>query len=116
MSRRPHVRLTGNAEDDLADIYFRRLAQRGASGKDGADRLLDRLTEAIESLAEWPLRGQFPPELEALGNHDFRQLSRPPFRIVYRPVLSDEETVIIVIVVADARRDFDTLLQERLLG
>jgi plasmid stabilization system protein ParE len=115
MSRRPHVRLTGNAEDDLADIYFRRLTQRGASGKDGADALLNRLTKVIEGLAEWPLRGSFPPELEALGNHDFRQLSLPPFRIVYRPALSDEDAII-VLVVADARRDFETLLQERLLG
>ena len=52
------------------------------------------------------------PELDALGIHEFRQLSRAPFRIIYLA----EKMRVTVLVVADSRRDFRTLLGERLLG
>ena len=103
------VRLSIGAERDLSGIYRRRLAQRGG---DGADALLDDLVAAIESLASHPAKGPVVPELDALGIHEFRQLSRAPFRIIYLA----EETRVTVLVVADSRRDFRTLLGERLLG
>lgn len=106
------VRLSIGAERDLSGIYRRRLAQRGADGEGGADALLDDLVAAIESLASHPAKGPVVPELDALGIHEFRQLSRAPFRIVYLA----EETRVTVLVVADSRRDFRTLLGERLLG
>ena len=106
------VRLSIGAERDLSGIYRRRLAQRGAGGEDGADALLDDLAAAIEGLASHPGRGPVVPELDALGIHEFRQLSLPPFRIIYLP----EDERVIVLVVADGRRDFSTLLGERLLG
>ena len=99
------------AEHDLAGIHRRRLAQRGAGGRDGADALLDEIVAAIESLADHPLRGAIPPELEALGIRLYRQLSLWPYRIIYLP----DESCVTVLVVADARRDFRTLLEERLL-
>lgn len=102
------VRLTAGAEHDLLGIYRRRLAQRGA---DGADALLDRLVAGIEGLADYPERGPVPPELEALGIREYRQLSLPPYRAIYLPA---GETVTVMLV-ADSRRDFRTLLEERLL-
>jgi toxin ParE1/3/4 len=112
VARRPiAVRIAAAAESDLAGIYQRRLLQRGAEGPDGADALLDRLVAAIQGLGEWPVRGPAPPELQDLGMTAFRQLSLPPFRVIYLP----EETEVTVMIVADARRDFRTLLEERLL-
>jgi len=105
------VLVTAGAERDLDGIYRRRLVQRGAEGADGADALLDELVAAIESLAGFSERGAVPQELEMLGIHDYRQLSHPPYRIVY---LADE-TAVTVMLVADSRRDFRTLLEERLL-
>jgi len=117
------IRIAVGAEADLHGIWRRRRAQRGAEGDDGADALLDRLVAAIETLAEHPRRGAVPPELDALGIHDYRQLSLPPFRLIY---LVEEEslggknrqdaTLVTILIVADARRDFRTLLQERLLS
>ena len=52
-----HVRITAGAERDLAGIYERRLAQRGAGGADGADALLDELVAAIEGIADFKYRG-----------------------------------------------------------
>ncbi len=105
------VRLTAGAEHDLRGIYRRRLAQRGADGADGAEALLDSLVAAIGSLSEFPERGPVPSELEALGIRAYRQLSLPPYRVIYLP----ERAAVTVMIIADARRDFRTLLQERLL-
>lgn len=105
------VRISIGAEGDLDAIYQRRRTQRGAGGADGADALLDDLVAAIESLSDHPARGPVVPELDALGIRDYRQLSRPPFRIIYLV----EDTAVTVLVIADSRRDFRTLLGERVL-
>ena len=107
------VRIAAGAERDLADIYRRRLAQRGPEGRDGAEALLARLVASIESLARHPLKGPVPPELEVLGIHDFRQVSVRPFRIIYLP--ESEPARVTVTIIADSRRDFRTLLEDRLL-
>lgn len=49
------------AERELAGIYRRRLAQRGAEGDDGAEALLQHLIAAIESLADLSQRGATLP-------------------------------------------------------
>jgi plasmid stabilization system protein ParE len=114
---RAQVYLTAGAEADLSAIYRQRLAQRGAGGDDGAEALLDRLVAAIEGLGEWPARGAVPSELETLGIHIYRQLSLRPFRIIYLPDEGPggDPPSVTVMIVADARRDFRTLLEERLL-
>lgn len=109
------VSITRGAEEDLRAIYRRRLAQRGGSGDDGAEALLAQLVGAIEALATYPLRGPVPPELEALGIATFRQISLPPYRVIYLPALEVAEPRVTVMVIADARRDFRALLEERLL-
>ena len=115
---KPHtdIEITAGAERDLAGIWRRRRAQRGAEGDDGADALLDNLVSAIETLADNPQKGPIPPELDALGISEFRQLSRPPFRIIYRHQSAPPRSLVTVFIIADARRDFRTLLEERLLG
>ena len=105
------VHLTAGAEHDLSDIYRRRLAQRGAGGDDGADALLDRIVQGLERLADYPERGPVPPELEALGIRAYHQLSLSPYRIIYLP----ENAIITALIIADSRRDFRTLLEERVL-
>src|SRR3546814_10111683 len=62
-------------------------------------------------LIDYPERGPVPPELEALGIRAYRQLSLPPYRVIYLP----DNTFITVLIVADSRRDFRTLLEERML-
>jgi plasmid stabilization system protein ParE len=113
--RLAEIRITSGAERDLTAIYNRRLSQRGNEGADGANTLLEDLVAAIESLADFSIRGPIPPELEDLGINDFRQLSHPPYRIIYLPELRQDAAKVTVLIVADARRDFRMLLQERLL-
>lgn len=110
------VVLTRGAEQDLRGIWIRRRQQRGSDGPDGADALLDQLIALIETLAHHPRKGPVPPELEALGILTYRQLSQAPFRIIYSSERVDQAETVVVHLVADARRDFRTLLAERLLG
>ena len=100
------------ARRDLTEIFEQRLAQRGVDGWDGARAYVGGIVSTISGLAEYPQRGPIPPELEALGERKWRQISHAPYRIIY---LLDGVTVTIALV-ADSRRDFASLLQRRLLG
>ncbi|UZK66877.1 type II toxin-antitoxin system RelE/ParE family toxin [Sphingomonas sp. M1-B02] len=104
-----NVFLMAQAEDDLESI--RNYLIENASPQD-ATRLLNKLDGCIESLETYPLRGNVPKELEEEGVLDSRQLTVPPYRLVYRVL----ENSVFVILVADGRRDMKALLRRRLLG
>ena len=76
-----------------------------------ADYVLDRISEVFQKLAELPERGSYPKELYALGIRDFREVFFKPYRIIYRV----ERRNVYVYLVADGRRDMQTLLSRRLL-
>lgn len=102
------VRLADGAVQDL-DGILHYLDQH--VGSRHAGRLLDRLESTFESLAEFPLRGRCPMELADLGILDYREVLVRPYRVIYQ--VSGESVV--VLVIADGRRDMQTLLQRRLL-
>lgn len=106
--KRYAVELTQGAEDDLEAIHAWLAKHRSP---DDADALLDRFIEAIATLERFPERGSVPQELEALGIREFRQLLLAPYRLIYR-VAAD---TVYVLVIADGRRDMQTLLERRLL-
>jgi len=76
-----------------------------------ADYVLDRISEAFQKLAELPDRGTYPKELSALGIREFREVFFKPYRIIYRV----ERRKVYVYLVADGRREMQTLLSLRLL-
>jgi toxin ParE1/3/4 len=107
--RRYEVLLTGGAEQDLESIYdyiaeFDCLAN--------ADHVLDRLLQAVESLESFPERGTYPKELIALGIREYRQIAFKPYRIIYRVIGQKVH----IYLIADDRRDMQSLLARRLLG
>lgn len=106
--RRFRVLVTAAARRDLRSIHSY-VASHDAPAQ--ADALLDRLAAALETLAENPKRGTEPAELRGLGAHSIRQIVCEPYRIVYR---IDEREVFIRLV-ADGRRDLQSVLAERLL-
>lgn len=103
------VRLTRDAARDLTDLHGY-IASHDSPLK--ADRVLDRLVVLARSLALTPQRGSHPPELLALGIRDYRQVFFKPYRVIY---LLAGKTVNILLI-ADGRRDMETLLSQRLLG
>lgn len=107
--RKYDVLLTQGAEQDLESIYDH-IAEFDC--KANADYVLDRLLEIVESLSTFPERGPYPKELVALGIREYRQAAFKPYRVIYR--LMGREVYIHVI--ADGRRDMQSLLARRLLG
>ena len=103
------VFLTEDASRDLEDIYAY-VAEHDAPGK--AEAPLGRIEEIVERLSANPARGSYPKELSALGIREYRQLFYKPYRIIY----SIRERRVYIYLIADGRRDFQTLLMRRLLS
>jgi toxin ParE1/3/4 len=103
------VLLTDDAERDLEDIYTY-IAEHDC--RQNADSVLDRLLEVTDSLATSPERGLVPRELAALGIQEYRQVFFAPYRVIYRHF--DQQ--VIIYVIADGRRDMQSLLARRILG
>jgi toxin ParE1/3/4 len=97
------------AEQDLEAIYDY-IAEFDAPAN--ADHVLDRLMATAEQLAVMPERGSYPRELLDLGIKDYRQALFKPYRLIYRVMGRD----VVVFVIADGRRDMQSLLTRRLLG
>jgi toxin ParE1/3/4 len=74
--------------------------------------VLERLLATAEQLALMPERGSYPRELLALGIKEYRQVFFKPYRLIYRVIERD----VVVFVIADGRRNLQSLLSRRLLG
>ena len=102
------VQLTDDATRDLEDIcdYIDRHDVPGR-----ADYVLEQIEKAFSSLSEYPERGNYPTELLDIGIREYREIFFRPYRIVYRVM----ENNVYVLLIADGRRDMQTLLQRCLL-
>ena len=98
--------MSSAASDDLAGLLDYVMATQDVAAAVALDRRLD---DALATLAQVPDRGRVVPELRARGIGLYRELIRPPYRIVYR-VTGAEAWVLAVV---DGRRDLDGLLFER---
>ena len=107
--KRYEVLLTEDAQKDIEGIH-QFVAESDSPA--AADRVLDRLVEAAESLAVFPERGAFPRELAVIGMRDFQQVLFKPYRVIYRI----RARSVYIYVIADGRRDMQPLLARRLLG
>lgn len=102
------VYLTDDASRDLEELYDY-IDSHDAPGK--ADYVLDQIEKAFSSLSENPERGAYPKELLTIGLREYREIFFKPYRIIYRVIAEN----VYVLVIADGRRDMQTLLQRRLL-
>jgi len=88
------------ALDDLFEVW-RYLAEHDG---ENADRWVDRISESIDRLAEFPGAGSrrdlLPP--------DIRVWPVPPYLILYR--LNEDESYVDILRVIDGRRDVGRLL------
>ena len=103
------VLLTNDAAGDLQALYDH-IALHDAPQK--ADSVLEQIEKAFSRLSEFPERGAYPKELAALGIREYREIFFKPYRIIYRIMDKD----VYVLLIADGRRDMQTLLQRRLIG
>lgn len=112
IDRRYTVELTAGALQDLDDIVGY-VAAHDAPAK--AEALLERLLDTADTLRTAPQRGSVPRELQALGMLEYRQTMFKPYRLIYQ-VREGPKPVVVIVVIADGRRDMNALLQRRLLN
>lgn len=103
------VSLTLDALHDLEELYAY-IASHDDKAK--ADYVLDQIEEVVKALSLFPERGSYPKELLALGIREYRQAFFKPYRVIYRVIGQS----VYVYLIADGRRDMQTLLTGRLLG
>lgn len=103
------VLATEDALRDLEEIHDY-IAEHDTAAN--ADYVLDRIDEVVESLSTFPERGSHPKELLALGIREYRQTFFKPYRVIYR-VIGQR---VYIYLIADGRRDLQTLLARRLLA
>ena len=103
------VRWSADAEHNLEAIadYI-----AGHDSLERAQYVIDKIMGLVGSLTTLPDKGNFPKELEAFGNREYRQLFFKPYRLIYQVA----GKYVTVMLVADGRRDMPTLLAKRLLG
>ncbi len=103
------VLLTEDAARDLEELYGY-INEHDDPAR--AVYVLEHLEAAIEGLSTNPARGSCPKELLALGIREYRQTFFKPYRMIYRVA----GRRIYVYLIADGRRDMQTLLVRRLLS
>jgi toxin ParE1/3/4 len=101
------VRMTSGAWRDLEEIY-QWIAENDSPAS--ADYVLDRLTEIADSIAALPSRRSRPKELPPRMAFEYRQVFFKPYRVTYQ-VLRNE---VVIHLVADGRRNLQSLLLRRL--
>jgi toxin ParE1/3/4 len=104
-----NVRFTVAAREDLRQIHGY-IAQHDT--QESADYVSREIVRAALTLRDLPSRGTHPPELLAKGNRSYRQIFFKPYRILYRI----RANTVYIGVVADGRRDMNSLLARRLPG
>ncbi len=102
------VFLTNDAARDLEEIYDY-IALHDAVQR--ADYVLGQIERVFSRLSKFPERGAHPKELLGLGILEYREIFFKPYRIIYRVIDGN----VYVLLIADGRRDMQTLLQRRLL-
>ena len=107
----PSVVITRDAERDLQDIFEFIATHDSLARAVAALTQIERVVESVESLGKQSMRGAVVPELAALGMQHYRQLIARPYRVIYHK----RDAHVFVVLIADARRDMQTLLQQRLL-
>ncbi|HPL49036.1 MAG TPA: type II toxin-antitoxin system RelE/ParE family toxin [Smithella sp.] len=102
------VLLTADAVRDLEELH-QYIIRHDTPGR--AEQVLTKIEKIFKGLSEYPERGVYPGELSVLGIREYRQVFFKPYRLIYR--ISGDK--VYVLLIADGRRDMQSLLQRRLL-
>ena len=103
------VRFTKSARTDLRELHS--YISKNDSPVN-ADYVAREIIRAALELRDLPNRGAYPPELLAMGLHSYRQIFFKPYRILYRI----RGKTVYVAVIADGRRNLQSLLMRRQNG
>jgi toxin ParE1/3/4 len=72
--------------------------------------VLDRVAQIVENITTFPERGSRPQELRPGMRTDCRQVFFKPYRAIYQV----RPTEVVIVLIADGRRNLQSLLLRRL--
>jgi len=101
------VNVNKTAKNDLREI----INYISKNNPMNALKILKKIEDRINTLAHFPEKGGYVPELLKNNIKDYRQLIEPPWRIIYR---IDNKTVNVLLII-DSRRNTQDILMEKLI-
>jgi addiction module RelE/StbE family toxin len=107
MNKKYKVAWTAVAEMDLKQI----IDYIATDSPGNALQVLKKIRQKASSLYTVPERGKIVPELQDQGIQTYRELTVPPWRIVYRIT----DVTAFVLSVIDSRQNVEDILLNRLL-
>ncbi|MDR0854088.1 MAG: type II toxin-antitoxin system RelE/ParE family toxin [Clostridiales Family XIII bacterium] len=107
MVKKCTVVMTTNAKLEFKGI----IATISADNKLVAKKMSTKIKDGMEGLQQFPEMGRIVPELERMGNMQYRELIINPWRLVYQ--IKEEQVFVMAII--DERRNFDDIILKKLL-
>ena len=101
------VKITQNAEDDLNEIIMF-IAQNNPQT---AIKIMEKIKARINTLDHFQNKGSYVPELLKRNIKDYRQITEPPWKIIYK---INGKTVNVLTII-DSRRNLQDILIKKLL-
>jgi toxin ParE1/3/4 len=102
-----NVVILKEAEKDLDAVYS---YLKNQAGKSIAQKEINLLETAWESLSENPERGSIPRELEVIDTFEYRQIIHKKFHIIYQI----SEGFAFIFGILNGRRNVSEILSQRL--
>ena len=103
------VRITSAAWRDLEEICTW-IEEHDSPAK--AEHVLERISESALKIGQMPHGGSRPSELPPGTEGEYRQVLFKPYRMIYE----FSGTEVVILLIADDRRNLQSLLLRRLLG
>lgn len=97
-----------SAEQDLIEKFEHIEIERRL---EFAANFIFEIKSTIATLENFPKRGNLIEELSKLGDLNYRKIQYQNFLIIYRII----ETKVIISIIADGRRDMQSILHNRLI-
>jgi addiction module RelE/StbE family toxin len=101
------VKMTQNAENDLDEIIMFIAKNNPRTSLE----IMERIQNKIRTLDHFPNRGGYVPELLARNMKQYRQITEPPWKIVYKI----KDNVVTILAIVDSRRNLQDVLIKKIL-
>jgi toxin ParE1/3/4 len=101
-----NVYVISDAEKDLFEIYdyIKKSGYPQNAGKN-----FPEIETACQNLSFNPEKGHYPPELQRIDVHEYREIHVKVYRIIYQIIEAD----VFIHCILDGRRDIPEILQQR---
>lgn len=101
-----NVYVISDAEKDLFEIYdyIKKSGYPQNAGKNFSE-----IETACQNLSFSPEKGHYPPELQRIDVHEYREIHVKVYRIIYQIIESD----VFIHCILDGRRNIPEILQQR---